>query len=168
MIKEIIQGDLLTFKASDGKHKAMICTSIYKVKSPQYFTFAALNYNKDCKPTINEIIESDFYGICNTQNEYFGYSDKELEKIWLIHSEIKPCFLGSYGLIIWRKDFMSFHSSFEWIGNLNIIDNLDKNGNGSMNSNPMNVLDDLFINLDSVLIDKRNQKRFKIKAILKD
>lgn len=168
MIKDILQGDLLTFKASDNKFKVLICTSVYKDKSPHNFTFAALTYSDDYKPTINVIIECDFYGVGSTKNDYFNYSDKELEKMWLTHPETKPCFLGSYGLIVWRKDFLKFRENFELIGNLNIVDNLDKNGNGSMNSSAMEVLDNLFVNLDSVLIDKRNQKRFKIRAILKD
>jgi hypothetical protein len=167
MIKDINIGDLLTFKASDEKYKALVCTSIYKDKSPQNFILAAIAFDNDYKPTIAEIIDSDFYGVGNTKNDYFKYTNKELRKMWSFHPEIKPCFLGSYRLTVLRKDFIKFHERFELIGNLNIIDNLDMNGNGGMNSSAMDVLDNLFINLDSILIEKRNQKRFKIKAILK-
>ena len=168
MIKDINIGDLLTFKASDNKYKALICTSTYKDKSPQNFTFAALTYDNDYKPTISEILDCDFYGIGNTKNDYFRYTDKELRNMWLFHPEIEPCFLGSYGLVIWRKDFMRFRENFELIGNISIVDNLDKNGNGSMNASAIDVLNNLFVNLDSILIDNRNQKRFKFKALLKD
>lgn len=38
-IKDINQGDILTFIADDGKYKAIICTSVNKEKSPQNWCF---------------------------------------------------------------------------------------------------------------------------------
>ena len=82
----------------------------------------------------------NFLGIGNIANDYFKYPDKQLNKMWTIHPEIKPYFLGSYGVLIWRKDFIKFRDNFELIGNLKIVDNLDKNGNGSMNASDWTFL----------------------------
>jgi hypothetical protein len=167
-ISDINQGDLLTFKANDGNYKVLLCTSTNKEKSPQNFTFAALTYDEIEKPTVEKILNNEFWGIGNRKNDYFKYSDSELNQMWNIHPEAKPYFLGSYGLIIWRKDFMKFRDNFELIGNLKIVDNLDKNGNGSMNASDWNYIKDFFANkINSGLIE-RGQKTFKIKAIIKD
>lgn len=167
-IKDINQGDLLTFKTTDNKFKVLLCTSTYKVKSPQNFTFAALTYDSFDKPTIVDILDSEFLGIGNTKNDYFKYSDKELNKMWTIHPETKPYFLGSYGLIIWRKDFMKFRDNFEVLGNLKIVDNLDKNGNGSMNASGWSFLNQFFSNTYIATLINRGQKPFKLESILID
>jgi len=167
-IKDINQGDVLTFKAGDERFKALLCTSTYKDKSPQSFTFAALTIDEQEKPTRQRIIESEFFGIGNTKNEYFKYPAEELDRMWSIHPEIKPYFLGSYGLTIWRKDFLKFRDKFELIGNLDIADNLDKNGNGSMNASDWDHLRDFFnVKYNSVLLG-RGQKLFKVASILKN
>ena len=44
-------------------------------------------------------------------------------KMWNLHPEINPYHLGSYGFLIWRKDFLNFRDNFELIGNIEIIDN---------------------------------------------
>jgi hypothetical protein len=165
-IKDINEGDLITFKAIDNKYKILLCTSTYKEKSPQNFTFAALTYDCIDKPTVDSVLESDFLGIGNTKNDYFKYSEKELAKMWSIHPDIKPYFLGSYGFIIWRKDFMKCRGNFEFIGNIKIVDNLDKNGNGCMNVSDWAFLQQFFgENFNSVLANK-GQKPFKVKSII--
>lgn len=167
-IANINQGDLLTFKATDDKYKVFLCTSTYKEKSPQNFSFAALTYDNEDKPTVEDILHTDFWGIGNTKNDYFKYSDIELNQMWRIHPETKPYFLGSYGLIIWRKDLMKFRDNFEIIGNLKIVDNLDKNGNGGMNASDWDFLKDFFTNKINSVLPDRGQKTFKLKAIIKD
>lgn len=107
-LKDINQGDIITFIANDTNYKALICTSTYKDKSPQNFNFAALNYERPVLPTLDDILKCNFFGIGNTKNDYFKYSEKELNNMWSIHPDIKPYFLGSYGFTIWRKDFMKF------------------------------------------------------------
>ena len=165
-ITDINQGDLLTFKATDNKYKVLLCTSTYKNKSPQNFTFAALTYDSFDKPTTANILDTEFLGIGNTKNDYFKYSDNELNKMWTIHPETKPYYLGSYGLIIWRKDFMKFRDNFEVIGNLKIVNNLDKNGNGSMNASDWTFLNQFFSDTYILVLSNRGQKKFKLKSIL--
>lgn len=167
-IKEISKGDILTFRASDNKFKLILCTSVYKERSPFNFTFAALTYTSKTIPTLENIMNCEFYGIGNCSKDYFKYTNTEINKMWAIHPEIKPYFLGSYGVIIWRKDFLKFRDNFEVICNLSIIDNLDKNGSGGMNASALAVLDALFVNKLSILENGRGQQKFKIKAILKD
>ncbi len=167
-IKGINQGDLLTFRTNDNKYKVLLCTSTKKDKSPQNFTFAALTYNDLDKPTITDILNSEFLGIGNTKNEYFNYSDKELNKMWSIHPEIKPYFLASYGFVIWRKDFMKFRDNFECLENLRIVDNLDKIGNGSMNASDWNYLISFFSDNFISVLKNRGQKLFKLKSIIID
>lgn len=166
-IININQGDLLTFKGTDDNYKVILCTSTYKEKSPQYFIFAMLTYNEKEKPTVEDILDSEFWGIGNTKNEYFKYSEIEVNQMWMLHPEIKPYYLGSYGFVIWRKDFLKFKDNFEFIGNVNIINNLDKNGNGSMNASNWRLIKDFFINEINLVMSERGQKIFKIKAILK-
>lgn len=167
-IKDISQGDVLTFIADDGKYKAIICTSVYKEKSPQNFTFAATTVDQTNSPTINEVINHDFYGIGNIKADYFKYSEEEVNNMWNQHPEIEPYHLGTYGLIIWRKDFMKFRDSFSLIGNLNLVDNLDKNGNGSMNSSDWTFLKDFFNQKFKSVLVERGQKQFNVKAIIKN
>ncbi len=167
-IKDINQGDLLTFKATDNKYKVLLCTSTYKDKSPQNFTFAALTYDSLNKPTISNLLDTEFLGIGNTKNDHFKYSEIELNKMWAIHPETKPYFLGSYGLIIWRKDFMKFRDNFEVIGNLNIVNNLDKNGNGGMNASGWTFLNQFFSDNYISVLSNRGQKPFKLKSVLID
>lgn len=167
-ISDLNQGDLLTFKANDEKYKVLLCTSTFKEKSPQNFTFAALTCDDTQKPTAEKILNSEFWGIGNRKNDYFKYSDIELNQMWRIHPETKPYFLGSYGLIIWRKDFMKFRDNFELIDNLKIVDNLDKNGNGGMNAGDWNYIKDFFSDKINIVLSERGQKAFKVKAILKE
>ncbi|MFI5450557.1 hypothetical protein ACHMWN_00195 [Pedobacter sp. UC225_61] len=166
-ITDINQGDLLTFKANDNKYKVLLCTSTYKEKSPQNFTFSALTYDSLEKPTTANVMDTEFFGIGNGKND-FKYSDNELHKMWSIQPEIKPCLLGSYGFIIWRKDFMMFRDNFEIIGNLNIVDHLDKNGNGSMNASDWEFIQDFFANRINSVMSDRGQQTFKLKAVIKD
>ncbi len=165
-ITDINQGDLLTFRATDNKYKVLLCTSTYKDKSSKNFTFAALTYDSLDKPTIANILDTEFLGIGNTKNDYFKYSEIELNKMWNIHPETKPYFLGSYGLIIWRKDFMKFRDNFEIIGNVKIVDNLDKNGNGSMNASGLTFLNQFFSDNYISVLSNRGQKPYKLKSIL--
>ncbi|WP_146191041.1 hypothetical protein [Sphingobacterium athyrii] len=167
-ITDINQGDLLTFKAADNRFKMLLCTNTSKERSPQYFIFSALTYDSFDKPTTSNINIIEFFGIGNRKCDYFKYSDNELNKMWSIHPETRPYFLGSYGFLIVRKDFMKFRDNFEVIGTLNIIDHLDKNGNGSMNISDWELIKDFFANrINSVMLD-RGQKTFKIDAIIKD
>ncbi len=166
-IKDINKGDIFAFKSTDGRYKALLCTSMYKEKSPQNFTFAALTYDNLKKPTIENICESEFYGIANRKSNIFKYSDIELERMWNIHPEVKPYDLGSYGLIIWRKDFMKLHENFELIGNIKIVDHLDKMGSGSMNASDWNYLQDFFNKKFKTVLFDKGQIAYKIKAILK-
>ncbi|GGK77307.1 hypothetical protein ACD591_20495 [Rufibacter glacialis] len=166
-IKDINQGDLLTFRAADGRYKVLLCTSTYKDKSPQNYTFAALTVDEQEKPTKHRVIEGGFYGVGNRKDDYFKYSDRELERMWSVHPEVKPYYIGSYGLTIWRKDFMRFQENFEIIGNLEIVNNLDKNGNGSMNASDWDFLRDFFNGEYHHLLLNRGQKLFRIESIIK-
>jgi len=166
--RSIHKGDLLTFKATDNKYKVLLCTSTYQAKSPHSYTFAVLTYDSVDKPTNLNILDSEFLGVANTKNDYFKYSAEELTKMWTIHPETKPYFIGSYGLIIWRKDFIKFQDNFELLGNIKIIDNLDKNGNGSMNASDWSVLNHFFSSNYIILLSTRGQKPFKLKSVLAD
>ncbi len=168
-ISDIKKGDIITFKTTnDNKYKVLLCTSVFKDKSPQNFTFAALTYDSKEKPTTEKILESEFFGIGNTTNDHFKYSDQELQKMWTLHPEIKPYFLGSYGLVIWRKDFMTFRNNFELIDNFNIVEKKKKNGNGSMNSSDWNFIQDFFHEKYKTILIDRGQKTFKVKSIVRD
>lgn len=167
-IKEIKMGDLLTFKASDNNYKVLLCTSVYKERSPHYYTFAALTYSGEEKPTLPDAIDSKFFGVGNTHNEIFKYSDAALVKIWSIHPEIKNYLLGSYGFTIWRKDFMKFQEHFEFIGNLQILEHIDKNGCGSVNASSWDFLKNFFNEELEAILRYRGQKMYKVKSIIKD
>jgi hypothetical protein len=167
-IKDVNKGDILTFKAADNRYKVLLCTSTYKEKSPQNYTFAALTYDSIEKPTMESLRDSEFYGVGNRKDDYFKYTEVELEKMWRVHPDTKPYYVGSYGLIIWRKDFMKFRDNLELIGNLNIIDNLDKNGNGGMNASDWNFLREFFSERYKTALPDRGQKPFKVEAIVLD
>jgi len=166
--KDIQTGDLLTFQGKDKNYKALLCTSTYRFKSPFYFTFAVLTYDQLQKPSKNDLLECNFFGTTNTKDGYFKYSEKELEKMWFHHPEIKPYCLGSYGLLVWRKDFLEFHDNFERIDTINIITNLDKNGNGSINGSSWEFLTDFFNEKYRPFLYNRGQKPFSIKSILQN
>lgn len=167
-IKEINKGDVFTFKDLDNRYKAILCSGCYKKKSPHNFTFAALAFDNKDKPSLEDIYETDFYGIGNIKDDHFQYSPSEREKIWATHPEVKPYSLGSYGLFIWRKDFMKFRDKVELIGNLDIIDNLDKNGRSGVNASDWNFLTDFFTHKYKIVLEERGQKRFKVRSIIRD
>ena len=167
-IKEINKGDVLTFKGLDNQYKAILCSSCYKKKSLHNFTFAALTFDNKVKPSLKDIYEAGFYGIGNIKDDHFQYSSSERERIWTIHPEVKPYSLGSYGLLIWRKDFMKFRDNVELVGNVNIIDNLDKNGRGGLNASDWSFLTDFFTHKYKRVLEERGQKIFKVQSIIRD
>lgn len=168
-INEINQGDLLTFIAADGKYKVLLCTNTYKEKSPHNFTFCVLTYDHVEKPTIEIILESSFFGVGNTtKNNFYKHSDEELNKMWAFYPKIKPCLLGSYNFIIWKKDFMKFRDHFEFIENLKIVDNIDKNGNGGVNASSWDFLKSFFNENFNTIMSERGQEIFKLKSIIRD
>jgi hypothetical protein len=63
---------------------------------------------------------------------------------------------------------MKFRENFEKIGNLNVIDNLDKNGNGGVNASDMTFLINLFTKDTDGFFKNKGQKRFMVKAIVKN
>lgn len=168
LIKDVNQGDVLTFKANDGKYKAILCTSTYKERSPFNYTFAALSYDAFERPKLDDIRESYFYGKGNIKDDHFRYSDAQREKIWIVHPEIRPYSVGGYGLIIWRKDFMKFRDKIEFVGNLKIVNHLDKNGSGGMNASGWSVLGDFFVDRYKSVLEGRGQTTYKVEAIVID
>lgn len=167
-IKQVQQGDVITFLASDSRYKALLCTSTYVEKSPHSYTFAVLSYDAPIKPTADHIRDGQFFGIGNTKNNLFVYPEHQLAKMWVVHPEIKPYFLGSYGLVIWRKDFMKFRDNLQLVANIPIIDNLDKNGNGSMNASSWSFLQDFFVDKYKTELAGRGQRKFSVHAIIID
>ena len=88
--------------------------------------------------------------------------------MWAIHPEIKPSFLGSYGLIIWQKDFMKMSDQFEIIQNVKIVHNLDKNGIAIMNASDWDYLSQFFASDFISVLKNRGQKLFKLNSIIID
>ena len=165
-IRTINQGDILLFKANDDRYKAILCTGTYKERSPHHFTFAAKTINAKEKPSLNEILSAGFFGIGNRKADFFNYLDEEVRKMWHIHPEIAPYHLGSYGLTIWRKDFMKFRQNLELAGHIEIVNHLDKNGDSGVNASSWDFLKNFFTDFENIL-SKRDQKVFKLEAIIK-
>ncbi|SEO71988.1 hypothetical protein SAMN05444671_4379 [Flavobacterium sp. CF108] len=167
-IKDIDRGNLLTFTNTDNKYNIILCTSTNKTVSPHSYTFSLLDYNDIQKPTIETVKNLDFFGVGNmTKTNLYNYSDQDLINMWEYHPEIKPCLLGTYALIIWRKDFMKFRDNLEFIGNLDILINLDKNGNGGVNASSWDFLQKFFNGEIITAMNERNQEKFKLKAVIK-
>ncbi|WP_299436860.1 hypothetical protein [uncultured Aquimarina sp.] len=164
-LKDINFGDFLSFKASDGFYRVLFCSSVQKSRSPYYFNFSATTIKAKEKPTINDIRNSKYYGKGNRNG--YKFENNELEKIWDLHPEIKPNYLGTYELLITRKNFMSFRDKFELISNLPILKNLNKNGNGGMNASELNILDNFFVNRIEKFMTEQNQEEYLTEAILK-
>lgn len=168
-IKDIHKGDLLTFKDVSGKYKVLLCMSTNKNKSPHTFTFCALTIDTIEKPTVAAVKASSFFGVGNsTKTNFYKHSEEEVEKMWAIEPEIKPYFLGCYNFIIWKKDFMKFRDHFEFIGNLKIVTYIDKNGNGAVNASSWVYLKNLVNEKLTEMMSEKDQKIFKLKAILKE
>ena len=164
-IKDINFGDFLSFKASDGFYRVLFCSSVQKTRSPYFFNFSATAIKSKTKPTIKDIRESYYYGKGNRKGYEFGKN--ELEKMWELHPEIKPNYLGAYELLITKKDFMSFRDEFELITNLPILENLNRNGSGGMNASDVKVLDDLFVNRIESFMKTQSQDKYLTEAIIK-
>ena len=164
-IKDINIGDFLSFEASDGFYRVLFCSSVQKSRSPYFFNFSVTTINSESKPTIKDIRDSQYYGKGNRNGHKF--EKNELEKMWEFHPEIKPNYLGTYELLITRKDFMSFRDKFELITSLPILENLNQNGSGGMNASDLNVLDDLFVNRIESFMKNQNQEKYLTEAILK-
>ena len=167
-LKDINQGDVITFQGVNNKYKVILCTNAYKVKSPHVYSFAALTIDKYEKPTIEDVRASEFFGVGKSAIASFKYSEDELEKMWTFHPGIKPYFLGSYTLFIWRKDFMRFRDNVELIGNLDIVDNLDKHGSAGFNASDWTALRDFFTDAYRDKLEERRQNStFKVEAIIR-
>jgi hypothetical protein len=160
------KGDAFTFLAADNRYKIIICTSIYKEVSPHYYIFAALTYDNERKPVIEDAIDSGFWGKAVYKDGVFKYPDSQIEHMWEYHPEIMPYYLGSYGLTVWRKDFLQFKDNMNFVGNLKIVDDLDKNGNGGMNASGWLTLQRFFNSEISNVLSYRSQKTFKVRSIL--
>ena len=166
IVKDIRQGDVLAFISGDGKYKALLCTSTVE-ESPMNFTFAALSVDQSDLPTLSDIRNSQFYGIGNRKDDFFKYSKDELDNMWKIHPEVKPYYLGSYGLTVWRKDFVKFSDNFKLVGKVDVVNNLDKHGNGGMNASDWDFLRDFFNGKFKQFLQDRGQKLFELKAVVK-
>jgi hypothetical protein len=62
---------------------------------------------------------------------------------------------------------MKFRDNFEFVGNVTIVDHLDKNGSGGMNASDWNLLRDFFNEKFKTVLPDRGQAAFKVKAVLK-
>ncbi|SCW80341.1 hypothetical protein [Mucilaginibacter sp. NFR10] len=160
------QGDVFTFLAADNRYKVIICTSIYKARSPHYCIFAALTYDNEEIPVIEDAINSGFWGKAVYKGGNFKYPDSQIQCMWQYHPEIKPYYLGSYGLLIWRKDFLQFKDNMKFVGNLKIINDLDKNVNSSMNASSWLTLQRFFNSEISKVLTYRSQKVFEVRSVL--
>tara|TARA_R110000868_G_C10586236_1_gene739127 strand:+ start:58 stop:567 length:510 start_codon:yes stop_codon:yes gene_type:complete len=165
-IKGIEQGDLLTFKTVDGNYRVIMCTETDK-KSPQNFSFIALTYNSSEIPNEIEIRKESFWGCGTSKANYYKYSLEEQERMWTLHPEIKPFLIGGYNLIIWRKDFLKFRDRILKIGNLDIVNNIDKNGNYGINVSSWESLNNFFSVQIEIIFKDIGQKTFKIESIIK-
>ena len=155
----------MLFKASDGFYRVLFCSSVQKSRSPYFFNFSVTTIKTVEKPTINDIRNSQYYGKGNRNDHRF--EEIELEKIWGFHPEIKPYYLGTYELLISRKDFMSFGDNFELIANLPILENLILNGSGGMNAGDLHVLDNLLVSTIESFMKDQNQQKYSTEAILR-
>jgi hypothetical protein len=141
-IKKISPGDFLTFKTTDNRHKVIFCVRTNRERSPQSFLFAATTFDGNFKPTVDDLADIDFWGKGNRLD--FKYPDSDLERMWTYHPENKPYFLGIYGILILRKEFMKWRENFEIIANLSIVDKLEMNGSGDIYPGNFDNLDKLF------------------------
>ncbi len=164
-INDIEIGDFFSFKTSDGTYRVLFCTSFQKSRSPYFYNFTATTIKSNKKPTINDIRESYFYGKGNRST--LEFNNNELNKMWRLHPEIKPYYLGTYELLITRKDFMTFNDKFELIFNIPILEKLNMNGSGSMNASDLSFLDNFFVNRIETFMEDQNQKKYLIEAIIK-
>ena len=165
-INNISIGDFLTFKASDGLYRVIFCSNIFKERSPHFFDFGATSISKYEKPTISDVINAEFYGKGNRNS--FRFKEKELDKMWKIHPEIKPYYLGIFMLLITRKGLVSFRERLEFICNLPILENLEQNGTGGTNVSTIESLNGFFIEDTEDFMDKQSQCKYKIEAIIKE
>ncbi|HRE56689.1 MAG TPA: hypothetical protein PLW09_02625 [Candidatus Kapabacteria bacterium] len=166
-IKDIQRGDVLSYKANDDKYKVLLCIRVDKERSPHCYWFAALTYDAAERPSIEDVCESNFYGTGNSRSESYAYSADELENMWSWHPEIKPYFLGAYSYLIWRKDFMSFRDKIELLGNLSIVEHLEKHSGRVTNASSWTFLSDDRIDRYKTNPFGQEQKTFKVKAILR-
>lgn len=166
-IPNIELGDFLSFRASDKNYKVIFCIGVYKERSPFFFEFAATTINTKNKPSKEEIYQSGFFGIVNRKSLYFKTEQNINSGMWKDHHpEIEPFFVGTYGLLISRKELMRSREDFEFIVNLPIIENLQKAGNGGMNVNGLEYLDKLFVTNINEFMAERRQKAIVISSIL--
>jgi hypothetical protein len=167
LISTVNNGDVLTFKASDGKYKVIVCASVYKARSPHHFVFIGTDISQIVQPTLEDVLQSHFFGVANSKDDYLKYEPNELTQIWTFYPEIYPYHLGFYGFLIVRKDFMTFRDKFQLIGRLNTFDKVSINLNSAVNASNWGFLNNLFTENLEDKMKQQSQGKFKIKAILK-
>lgn len=79
-IKDVDTGDILTFKASDSHYKVIFCVDSYRERSPFHFTFGGTTIDQTSLPTIDEVINCEFYGIGNRKSSFWNYKEEQLNK----------------------------------------------------------------------------------------
>jgi hypothetical protein len=166
--RDITKGDVLIFQGFDQKYKAILCTTTMKIGSPFLFEFAALTIDMEMKPDLDDIRSAHFFGKGNRYDDFFEYAEAEKRKMWKLHPEIHPYCLGSYGLLISRKDLMKARDHFDLIGNLNIVDHLDKHSGSGMNASDLDFLRDFFTDKYKTILPDRGLIAFRVEAIVRE
>ena len=149
-------GDCFSIK-SNGKYYALICGSINKKTSPHFYNFIPTTFNGIEKATPQSLENESIYG---KSVEVNGFEDNEkiikstqpeIELVWDRYPENYKYMLGVYNIMIARKDFLKMESCFEFVGHLNLIENLLNTPSGSFNGGSEKVLKEFLYIVDQTL-----------------
>lgn len=164
-------GDCFSIE-SNGKYYALICGSVNRKTSPHYFNFVPTTFNRKHKATLQSLENESIYGKSVGVN---GFEDNEkiikdtqpeIEVVWNKYPKNQKYILGVYNIMITRKDFLNIEHCFEFVGHLNIIENLLNTPSGSFNGGSEEILKNFLLTIDQAL-ESRNQDKFSIRTISK-
>ena len=159
-------GSVIVFKNAFGNYKAWICISVRSGAKAPYFYFMCLDFEGVDIPSLASIQGCNYYGSGNMLNPVEPWSESSLEQVWRIHPEVKPCHVGAYGLMVTRKDWKAMEAKFQFIGQLNLLPNLELHGNGSMLIKTFEFVQQFFDSSENQVFKERGQKQFKVAAVV--
>lgn len=123
--------DLLAFKLSDNKYRALICAKVTQHRGQCTYDFVPTTYIGAERPSVHALLNCFIPGLkCGS-----GY-DKEttlsyqpgVDEIWAYHGNESNFFFGVPYYLVAHKDIVSFKNRFELVGKLRIKESLKRLG----------------------------------------
>jgi len=164
--RDIKPGDFFALRVNSNSYGLFFCINAVKQTSPHYCLFVAVDKLYQNVPTFEQIQNDNFFGVFSVVDaQYIENSGKELDHVWSVYPDIKPKVIAGYSIYCYRKEFKEMKTELFFLGNKDVVTNLQHHGTGGCYPGSLKNYKELFENLN-ILTEKRGQVKIKLKAIL--